>query len=238
MDRFSREGALPVIENILAPATSSDSWESINCDLSFEPGQIISKRLVFHGSDASNVTVNLNGAKLSGKGTINDGIEMIQVKSRESVVRNTANHISSYQRPASITIKNGKIYGKVRVWGMSRNAEGDGYPFGSSISDRDFDRNNVVMQNQIFKNPSLNSPNFVEHNEPVTDQTVEYNRAAGCYVEQDDRGFMFDGEFFDVYLSAIYTNRRTCRNGDLTSQIIINFVVPKINNTFINSKYS
>ena len=427
-----------VIESILTPATSSDSWDSIYCDINFEPGQIISKRLVFHGSDASNVTVDLNGAALSGKGTINDGSEMITIKSRESVVRNTANQLSSYDRPTNITIKNGSIYGKIRVWGMSRNGEGDeekgiahsnqfkkssrlfghtqrarqnaptnivfdnlvidltgtfyigpgvtfskilnselrgntsaaaiyldtesdsntiknnyihvvtaddkyehipwfesrgwpligidasrrnkiinnrfsslnnggiylyrncgkngvvrhsnpsynhiinnvfyynkytsssplnmlkpsvylssrdyrlsgrlpfsscrqddGYPFGSSVSDRDFARFNVVMQNQIFKNPLwmmirtknrlLNSPNFIEYNQTVTDESVVYNRPAGCYVEQDDRGFMFDGQFFDIYLNANSTNRQTCRNGELTSQIIRSFVVPRIN---------
>ena len=115
-----------VVETVLARATSSSRSAGITCDLSFEPWQQISKRLVLLGQEASGVTIDLNGATLSGKGTINDGVEMIQVKSFESVVRNTEHELSSYERPENITIKNGTIYGAIRVWGMARNGEGDG----------------------------------------------------------------------------------------------------------------
>ena len=430
------------VAKVLTRADEDDYKIHVKCDLSFEPYQVITKRLMFIGDESSGVTVDLNGATLSGYGTVNDGEEMIQVISRESEARNEENQISSYERPENITIKNGTIYGKVRIWGMARNGQGDedddkegnpiphsnqfkkssrthnhtqrarmnaptnivfdnltidatgtfyfgpgvtnskiinselkgrtsrsaiylgaesagnvlknnyihtdtardktgdripgmksrgwplinvdgsshnkivnnyfssldnggiylyrncgeggvirhatpsnnhiinntfyyanygglkpsvflssrdygwkenlghcksdaGYPYGSSKSNKDHARFNVVMQNQFFERPflsiskskasglwiryiqtrnrSLNSPNFIDYNEEVNEQTVTRNRPAGCYVTKDYRGFIFDSETFDEYKSANITYRYTCVNGDIQRKKISNW---------------
>ena len=73
------------------------------------------------------------------------------------------------------------------------------------------------------KNTTINSPNFIDHNETVTEDTVKYNRPAGCYVSQNDRGFLFDGGYYDEYVSALLTYRHTCVNGDMQSRAIYNW---------------
>jgi hypothetical protein len=424
------------IEEVLALASRSASSVSINCDLSLEPNQVVTKRLIFEGPEASGVTTDLNGAILNGgTGTYNEGRDMVEVRARETVVRNQEGVLSTYQRPRNITVKNGRIIGSVRVWGMARNGEGDpeyetklvydctsyqpcrwvervveipgsnqfkksssmpghtvraqmnaptqiafdnltivgvsrnplyfapgvtqstlmnsemsgksnavaiyldaesadnviknnyihvatknhifeqwdrpliavdgsrdnkiinnffsnlshggiyfyrncgeggvirhsapshnqiinnifyynkykgdnpsvylgsrdrggwfqdtfgfceddaGYPFGSSVSDKDYARYNVVMQNQIYKrslsdmiktkNPSVNFPNYIADNETVTVDTVDNARPAGCYVEIETRGFISHGESFEIFHSRCEAYDYRCDDGDL-----------------------
>lgn len=122
------------IEEVLALASSKpEDSVRIDCDLTLEPGQVVTKRLIFDGIDAdrdgavdsSGVTVDLNGATLGAKGTYNFGKDMIQIMSTEIVVNNTKDEISSYRRPQDITIRNGNIIGSVRIWGMAQNGQGD-----------------------------------------------------------------------------------------------------------------
>ncbi|MDC3962531.1 right-handed parallel beta-helix repeat-containing protein [Polyangium jinanense] len=67
--------------------------------------------------------------------------------------------------------------------------EDDGYDFGSSKYNWDYARYNAIMQNQMLnadvamaifvKHSTINSPNYVEHNQSVTARIV---RKAGCYL--------------------------------------------------------
>lgn len=85
-------------------------------------------------------------------------------------------------------------------------------PVGSAASNADHATHNVVMQNQLYRrkiwstflgvpyvrdarvedmirsrNWSNNSPNFIDHNELVTDETVDEDRRAGCYLPATDQ---------------------------------------------------
>lgn len=113
------------IDELLELAHSGAREKRVTCDLHLEPGNVITKRLIVQGP-TSNITIDLNGARLNGGlGTFNHGRDMIEVRSREVNPTNDPNQISSYQRPANITIKNGEIIGSVRIWGMAKNGEGD-----------------------------------------------------------------------------------------------------------------
>jgi hypothetical protein len=116
------------LEAVVAQATGRNQGVEITCDLLMEPNRFIFNPLVFTGSQASNLTVDLNGATLAaGDGTINDGVDMIQVRSDEVDRQDqSATAISTYTRPSNITIRNGRVYGSIRLWGMARNGEGDG----------------------------------------------------------------------------------------------------------------
>lgn len=116
------------LEEVLAQADYAGHEVQITCDLYMEPGKFIFKKLVFAGRNASDHTVDLNGATLAGgDGTLNDGRDMIEVRSEEVVVRDdTENALSTYERPSNITIRNATVYGSIRLWGMTKNGEGDG----------------------------------------------------------------------------------------------------------------
>ena len=126
----------------------------------------------------------------------------------------------------------------------------DGYGFGSSLSNNDHATHNVVMQNQLYdrfiwknvrnfsgeyesrlvqatlddmiktQNRSVNSPNFVDNNQLVTDKTVEIDRPAGCYVQNDGIGFMLHGESIDVSTTPFGGYNYSCNNGDVTRKIL------------------
>ncbi len=125
-----------------------------------------------------------------------------------------------------------------------------GYPYGSSVSDKDYARYNKVMQNQFFgrkvwvspsasfthtienaqiipdyvktSNPSLNTGNIIDYNQIINTGTVNYNRLAGCYVEMENRGFMLDKESFEINPEQCNGSRYTCMNGELVRETIVN----------------
>lgn len=429
-----------IIDDVLNLATNANSEISLECDFKLQPAQLVTKRLIFQGPDASDITVNLNSALLKPLAGINyRGKDRIEIRSIKTAEKDNKN-FSIYAKPENITIKNGNIIGSVRIWGMSTNASGeqfkqssrtsdhtartrsnapkhivfdnftitstgrnpvyfapgvmysklinsrvqgksdavaiylgaessnniiknneidvstknkpfeswdrpliaidgssnnriinnrfsnlghggiylyrncgergvirhatpernhiinntfyykkysginpsvylgshnrgwfnrqswipfdsifcsddDGYPYGSSASDKDYARNNIVMQNQFFKrnvvvwnsnnsgglpswtahlekaeiipdyvktsNPSLNSNNKIANNQIVSEETVDYDQPAGCYVEMENRGFIFDQESFVTYPTQCTSTRYTCNNGELIKQPIL-----------------
>lgn len=106
-----------VYQELLQPATAKKRATQIQCDLTLKGTETISKRLLFMGEKSSNLTVNCNGATLNGgEGSVNDGIDMIEVRSRLKAD-------GSWSAPSNITFKNCNINGSLRVWGMGKNGE-------------------------------------------------------------------------------------------------------------------
>jgi parallel beta-helix repeat protein len=69
--------------------------------------------LVLEGPAASGATVDCNGAVLDGgPGTVNAGKDMVQIRSDRF-----------FKRPTDVTVRECRIFGSVRVWGMGRNGE-------------------------------------------------------------------------------------------------------------------
>jgi hypothetical protein len=51
------------------------------------------------------------------------------------------------------------------------------------------------------KNWSVNSPNYIDYNTIVTEETVDNDRLAGCYVPNSYTNFILHGETIDVFKS-------------------------------------
>lgn len=96
----------------------------IDCSLYLKSSDKVYKRLILEGESATNVTINCNGATINGGvGTVNEGEDMIEVKS-EKFDNGSDNPLDwEWKRPQNITIKNCNIIGSVRVWGMGRNGQ-------------------------------------------------------------------------------------------------------------------
>ncbi len=98
---------------------------------------------------------------------------------------------------------------------------------GSALSNDDYSRHNVVMQNQIYKlstslmireGDSSNRPNIIDRNETVT---TAVSRRAGCYIVNAYKNFLLDGERLDVFLDVnggpVCTGAAaTCADGHLS----------------------
>ncbi len=111
-----------------------------------------------------------------------------------------------------------------------RNYCGDdaGFPWGSSVDDRDFAQHNVIMQNQIYVRPvneaivvpwpDPNSPNAIAHNTSVT---TPVERRAGCYLKYGYPSFLEHGRSTNIMQDSAggarcSTHRYTCNDGVIT----------------------
>ena len=104
---------------VRAPATGSAPEVYIDedrCTLTLDRSDVITKRLIFEGASASGVTVEGNGATIDGgPGRFNAGRDMIEVRSMPDG--------ASFRRPEGVTIRNCKITGSMRIYGMGKNGE-------------------------------------------------------------------------------------------------------------------
>ena len=75
--------------------------------------------------------------------------------------------------------------------------------FGSGVSNKDFAKHNIIMQNQIYKrsvsdmirnrNAQVNTNNHIDHNQTVTTESVDKNRLAGCFIDNHRPNFLLHG---------------------------------------------
>ncbi|NRD71776.1 right-handed parallel beta-helix repeat-containing protein [Shewanella sp. VB17] len=106
---------------ILAPVTHGNKDSLINCNLTLSPNDVITQRVQFIGNASSNVTLDCNGGRIDmtkarqlGIFSQNDDAVWVRSQLRRG----------EWHRPEHVTIKNCKIVGGVRVWGISKNGEG------------------------------------------------------------------------------------------------------------------
>ncbi|MCP4134497.1 MAG: hypothetical protein GY754_26220, partial [bacterium] len=109
------------MQEILAPAKKAGHAAVVDCNLNLKKNNVITKRLIFQGKNATGVTMNCNNALLNGGyGTHNKGKDMIEVRS----IRRNRNGVNTWERPERVTIKNCRVNGSIRIWGMATNGEG------------------------------------------------------------------------------------------------------------------
>lgn len=113
-----------VKDEVLAEARPGAREISIDCHLTLDRNDVVTKRMIF---ETSGVTLECNGAKITGgDGTpgnlqnINYNRDMIEVRSPSRIIGRER----VWERPRRITIKGCDIIGSVRVWGMATNGEG------------------------------------------------------------------------------------------------------------------
>ena len=105
------------MDEIHQPASETQRAVHLSCDLTLQPADVITKRLLLIGQVSSGVTIDCNGATLDGgKDRVNAGQDMIEIRSQQ---RKDA----SWAVPSDIHIRNCQINGSVRVIGMGRNGE-------------------------------------------------------------------------------------------------------------------
>lgn len=108
------------VEVIKESAASSSDSVNLRCNLTLDPEDTITKRLVISGSDASGLTVDCNNAIIDGGQYIDyTKHDMIRVKSNR--IERNGNVV--WDVPRNITIKNCRIKGSIRVMGLGRNGE-------------------------------------------------------------------------------------------------------------------
>lgn len=122
-------------DEVLAPATASTPEVCIDCSLTLNPEDIIkmerrpiTKRLIIEGANASGVTVDCGGATIYGD---SDTVDMVEIRS--SSYQDPATRKRRWVRPQNITLRNCKIRGSVRIWGMGQNGQAEDIKISSRL---------------------------------------------------------------------------------------------------------
>ncbi len=147
------------------------------------------------------------------------GVSRHATPSRNLIINNIFfyNRYRGGNRAIHVGAHDGYDYRSFPIWGTCK-ADNDN-DFGSGVSDRDYARHNIVMQNQFYKRPGkdviqigrggnppiktdiatwgitnkFHLPVYINHNETVTDATVNKTRRAGCFIESSQT-FVQHGE--------------------------------------------
>lgn len=117
------------LAELRAPITDmASSAVRIDCSLTLREGEVIKKRLLFMGNDASGVTVDGKGATIDGsKGTFNyntsNAALMVEIASEE--IQDPATGKRLWHRPVNVTLRNIKIKGSVAISGVTGVSSSD-----------------------------------------------------------------------------------------------------------------
>jgi hypothetical protein len=87
----------------------------IDCDLTLQPGDTVTRQLVFEGKASSDVTLDCNGGKIS-------------VSSGDAVVIRSSGddwQAMAADRPTNITIRNCRLDGGIRIYGLGINGQAE-----------------------------------------------------------------------------------------------------------------
>jgi len=105
------------VAEVLAPATAQAPTVSLDCSLALDSDDVVTRKLVLEGPEASGVTVDCGGGTL--RTTLSaGGPDFVSIRSRKTGE-------STWARPTDITIRDCRIEGTVRIHGQGLNGEGE-----------------------------------------------------------------------------------------------------------------
>lgn len=107
----AQQCAPSVYTEIIAPAGKKAPPFPLKCSLSLKPGDVVNRRLLLEGASSSGATIDCNGAQIGGEDT---QVPMIGIWSRQGGTESEP----VWSRPTDITIRNCKIIGSFRTWGI------------------------------------------------------------------------------------------------------------------------
>jgi hypothetical protein len=105
---------------ILEPAETPQDSVSLTCSLRLGPGDVVSKRLVLEGREASGVEIDCRGGQI-GRPEMQPVFPDSTVEIRSSPPTGRR----GWEPPTDIAIRNCTITGPIRIWGMGANGQAE-----------------------------------------------------------------------------------------------------------------
>lgn len=140
-----------MIAEVLQPATEKQRAVHVRCDLTLQETDIVTKRLLFIGLGSSNRIIDCKGATLDGgKNRPNAGLDMIEIRSHQR-------KDNTWAVPSDIRIRNCRINGSARVFGMGKNGEAENIRESSLQPDHVTRLRERAPSNIHFENITLNA---------------------------------------------------------------------------------
>lgn len=125
------------IAEVLEPVNTNIATV-INCNLTLEPEDVITKRVIFQGEVSSGTTLNCNNGTIDPSNNISSNLDAIEIR---SLVTN-----AGWEPVHDVSVQNCTIRGSVRIYGMGKNS-GDS---DLTESSRTFEHVNVTRNNAPY----------------------------------------------------------------------------------------
>lgn len=111
----AQQCAPAVYTEITAPAAEAAPPYPLKCSLSLKPGDVVRRRLLLEGESASGVTIDCNGAQIGDEDTkVTAKTPTIAIWSKQGGTESDP----VWSRPTDVVIRDCKIVGAVRTWGI------------------------------------------------------------------------------------------------------------------------
>jgi hypothetical protein len=130
-----------VAQQLLIPASQDPSPVKLTCSVQLPANSTVTRQVVFEGSAASGASLDCGGGSLQGTAQKGD---------KEAVVVRSKRAGSSWDRPAGVTVRNCRIAGSVRIYGMGRNGEAEAIKQSSMNASHTADAQAAAPANVIF----------------------------------------------------------------------------------------
>jgi parallel beta-helix repeat protein len=168
----------------------------VDCHLTLEPDDVITKSLIILGDTSSGITIDCNGATIGGEDSEGD------------VVRIRSQVIDGGWVPVhDVTILNCNIEGSVRIWGMGMNGEGPNLTASSRTPEhvsnaRDNAPYHIVLDNVSITGTSGRIPLYispgVHHSELTNSMIVGESSSVMIYVDAESYGNVIDNNVINA----------------------------------------
>lgn len=127
---------------LLAPATRGEAQIRIRCAPTLKSTDVITKRVLIEGAAASGLTFDCRGARL-----ISENGQALFIRSVKGM---DARGKATWSRPSDVTIRNCRITGSVRIYGMDRNGEGENLRASSREDERHTERARAAAPTRVL----------------------------------------------------------------------------------------
>jgi hypothetical protein len=186
-----------VVQMLLTPASIDSSAVKLNCSVQLPANAAVMRQVVFEGNTASGATLDCGGGTLGGRGEKGD---------RESLIVKSKKTGDNWGRPVGVTVKNCRITGGIRVYGLGRNGEAGAVKQSSMNADHTkfaqlaaptnvtFDRVQIVGSGGV---PFYISPGVT--NVTLSNSTIEgTSTSAAIYLDAESAGAKVVNNVFNI----------------------------------------
>ncbi|WP_187275471.1 right-handed parallel beta-helix repeat-containing protein [Methylobacterium sp. WL6] len=105
---------------LLSPPSPGDETVSLACSIGLSPGDHVLRRVVIEGAEASGAEIDCGGATI-GRAEPAPTLAELAVEIRSRAPTGAG---GIWSRPSGVTLRNCRILGHIRVWGMGLNGQG------------------------------------------------------------------------------------------------------------------
>ena len=186
-----------MVEALLTPFSQDPSPVRLNCRIKLPPNSSITRQVLFEGSAASGAALDCSGGTATGTAVKGD---------KEAILVRSVDTPNGWDRPVGITVRNCKITGSVRMYGLGRTGEGAKVKASSMNADHTSFAQAAAPSNITFDHveitASVTTPFYVSPGvtgATLSNSTIKGTSAsAAVYLDAESAGARIIGNRFNI----------------------------------------